>query len=105
MGWRKGKPVDALTAPAEGSVIHGVVVLLDDTTTAVPTATIEARSVGWVPDPDNAGNVYIGAVDVTAASGLPVPTTGVSMDINPKKNTVYAIADTSGDAIRWIEIL
>ncbi len=105
MGWRRGRPVDALTAPAEKNIKTGPTELDSAAARIAAPADLECRSIGFVPAPGNAGTVYIGGLDVSSASGLPVPDTGIALDINHVKNPAYGIADTSGDAVRWISIL
>ena len=105
MGWRRGRPVDALTAPAETITRTGPTEL-DSAAARLAAPAIECRTIEFVPDTGNAGTVYIGGPDVSSASGFPVPDVGVVFNVNQStKEAIYGIADTSGDAVRWISIL
>ena len=42
---------------------------------------------------------------MSIASGFPVPTTGIAIDTNHKKNPVYVIGEQDDDTVRWIAVI
>lgn len=66
--------------------------------------TMETES--WIlrAHPDNQGIIYLGwDDDVTEDNGFPLsPGDATTMDMDNSKQVVYAIADTSGDELRYI---
>ncbi len=105
MSWRKGKPVDAATAPAQQNVKSGSTTFDSAVSSLAAPEGLECRTIGFISPTGNIGTVYIGDIDVNSPGGFPVSSVGIFLDVNQAKNPIYGIADTSGDVIRWISIL
>jgi len=104
--WRKGRPVDAATAPVETTIRSGITEFSDQEASPVIQLDTVTRTIGFVPEQGNTGDVYIGSYDdVISGSGFPVPETGIAINVNHSKIPMYGIAEASGDGVRWIYTL
>lgn len=81
--------------------------------TAAQMPDITCVMVNFKAQPDNAGNVYVGAAGVTIANGSTDATTGFCLDAGQETgwlpvdnlNKLYRICDNAGDDLTYLALI